>query len=122
MLDQRFYWGTIRKAIVAFGNIFNSITIERKDANGNTVGIQRVPLSYSPKQKFLARIQQQPDIDFNQFNVILPRMGFELTSIQYDPNIPALTFAGFTTANIGSTITSYPGGNQTILTIYIAWY
>ena len=86
MLDQRFYWGTIRKAIVAFGNIFNSITIERKDANGNTVGIQRVPLSYSPKQKFLARIQQQPDIDFNQFNVILPRMGFELTSIQYDPN------------------------------------
>jgi len=86
MLDQRFYWGTIRKAIVAFGNIFNSITIERKDANGNTVGTQRVPLSYSPKQKFLARIQQQPDVDFNQFNVILPRMGFELTSIMYDPN------------------------------------
>jgi hypothetical protein len=86
MLDQRYYWGTIRKAIVAFGNIFNSITIERKDTNGNTVGIQRVPLSYSPKQKFLARIQQQPDVDFNQFNVILPRMGFELTSIQYDPN------------------------------------
>jgi len=86
MLDQRFYWGTIRKAIVAFGNIFNSITINRTDSNGEIIGIQRVPLSYSPKQKFLARIQQQPDVDFNQFNVILPRMGFELTSIAYDPN------------------------------------
>lgn len=86
MLDQRFYWGTIRKAIVAFGNMFNNITIERKDGNGEVIGIQRVPLSYSPKQKFLARINQQPNIDTNQFQVILPRMGFEMVSLDYDPN------------------------------------
>jgi hypothetical protein len=86
MLDQRFYWGTIRKAIIAFGNMFNSITIERKDGNGNTINVQRVPLSYSPKQKFLARINQQPTIETNQFQVILPRMGFELVSLDYDPN------------------------------------
>jgi hypothetical protein len=86
MLDQRFYWGTVRKAIVAFGNMFNSITIERKDGNGNTINVQRVPLSYSPKQKFLARINQQPTIETNQFQVILPRMGFELVSLDYDPN------------------------------------
>ena len=86
MLDQRFYWGTIRKAIVAFGNMFNNITLERKDGNGNTIGIQKVPLSYSPKQKFLARINQQPNIDTNQFQVILPRMGFEMVSLDYDPN------------------------------------
>ena len=86
MLDQRFYWGTIRKAIIAFGNMFNSITIERKDGNGNTISVQRVPLSYSPKQKFLARINQQPTIETNQFQVILPRMGFELVSLDYDPN------------------------------------
>ena len=36
MLDQRFYWGTTRKAIVAFGNMFNFITIDRKDASGNS--------------------------------------------------------------------------------------
>lgn len=86
MLDQRFYWGTVRKAIVAFGNMFNSITIERKDGNGNTINVQRVPLSYSPKQKFLARINQQPTIETNQFQVVLPRMGFELVSLDYDPN------------------------------------
>ena len=86
MLDQRFYWGTIRKAIVAFGNMFNNITIERKDGNGEVIGIQRVPLSYSPKQKFLARINQQPNVDTNQFQIILPRMGFEMVSLDYDPN------------------------------------
>ena len=86
MLDQRFYWGTIRKAIVAFGSMFNGITIERKDAAGNSIQIQRVPLSYSPKQKFLAKIRQQPSVDETNFSVILPRMGFEMTSLDYDPN------------------------------------
>jgi len=85
MLDQRFYWGTVRKAIVAFGNMFNNITIEKKGPN-NTTYIQRVPLSYSPKQKFLAKINQQPDVDKNSVQVILPRMGFEMVSIDYDPN------------------------------------
>jgi hypothetical protein len=86
MLDQRFYWGTIRKAIVAFGSMFNGITIERKDAAGNSVQIQRVPLSYSPKQKFLAKIRQQPNTDETNFQVILPRMGFEMIALDYDPN------------------------------------
>jgi hypothetical protein len=85
MLDQRYYWGTIRKAIVAFGNMFNSITIEKKGPN-NTTYLQRVPLSYSPKQKFLARINQQPNVDKNSMQVILPRMGFEMVAVDYDPN------------------------------------
>lgn len=85
MLDQRYYWGTIRKAIVAFGNMFNNITIEKKGPN-NTTYLQRVPLSYSPKQKFLARINQQPNVDKNSMQVILPRMGFEMVAVDYDPN------------------------------------
>jgi len=86
MLDQRFYWGTIRKAVVAFGNMFNNITIERKDGNGNTVQLIKVPLSYAPKQKFLARIQQRPDTDTRNVQVVLPRMSFEMVQLEYDPN------------------------------------
>jgi hypothetical protein len=86
MLDNRFYWGTIRKSIVAFGNMFNNITIQRTNANGEIVQIQRVPLAYSPKQKFLAKIRQQPSVDATNFQVILPRMGFEMISLDYDPN------------------------------------
>ena len=86
MLDQRFYWGTIRKAIVAFGNMFNNITIQRVDADGNVVQLQKVPLSYSPKQKFLTKIRQQPNVDTQNVQVLLPRMGFEMVSLDYDPN------------------------------------
>jgi len=86
MLDQRFYWGTTRKAIVAFGNMFNSITIDRKDANGNSEETLRIPLSYAPKTKFLARIQQQPSLDDRPVQVVLPRMSFEMLSLEYDVN------------------------------------
>jgi len=86
MLDNRFYWGTIRKAVVAFGNIFNSITIERRDGNGTQVQLMKVPLSYAPKQKFLTKIRQQPNIDNQSVQIVLPRMSFEMLSIDYDPN------------------------------------
>ena len=81
MLDQRFYWGTTRKAIVAFGNMFNSITIDRKDADGNSEETLRIPLSYAPKTKFLARIQQQPNVDERPVLVVLTRMSFEMLSL-----------------------------------------
>jgi hypothetical protein len=84
MLDQRFYWGTIRKSIVAFGNMFNSITIERRDAEGNIVQVLKVPISYAPKQKALARIQQRPNVDDMNVQVIVPRMSFEMTTLNYD--------------------------------------
>jgi hypothetical protein len=86
MLDQRFYWGTTRKAIVAFGNMFNSITIDRKDADGNSEETLRIPLSYAPKTKFLTRIQQQPNVDERPVQVVLPRMSFEMLSLEYDVN------------------------------------
>lgn len=85
MLDKRFYWGTIRKAIVAFGNMFNNITIQRRDAEGNVIQLVRVPLSYAPKQKFLARIQQRPDSTTRNTQIVLPRMSFEMISLDYDP-------------------------------------
>jgi len=84
MLDQRFYWGTIRKAIIAFGNMFNSITIERRDADGNIIQVLKVPISYASKQKALARIQQRPNVDDMNVQVIVPRMSFEMTTLSYD--------------------------------------
>lgn len=86
MLDQRFYWGTIRKSIIAFGNMFNSITIERRDADGNIVQVLKVPISYASKQKALARIQQRPNVDDMNVQVIVPRMSFEMTTLTYDFN------------------------------------
>ena len=37
MLNAKFFWGTIRKSIIAFGNLFNNIHIDRKDSTGNVI-------------------------------------------------------------------------------------
>jgi hypothetical protein len=85
VFNNKFYWGTIRKSIVAFGNMFNNIHIDRLDSNGNIAQTLRVPLSYSPKQKFLARIAAQPQSFEQSFETYLPRLGFEMMSLAYDP-------------------------------------
>jgi len=42
-----------------------------------------IPLSYGPKQKFLARLNEDPDLKAPAIQ--LPRMAFELKNITYDP-------------------------------------
>ena len=44
----------------------------------------RVPLAYAPKEKFLVRLDQQPDLNKREFAITLPRMSFEITGISYD--------------------------------------
>lgn len=84
---QKFYHNTIRKGIVAFGNLFNNINIDRKDENGNVIQTLKVPLSYAPRQKFLARIETLESGDGKrEIQVILPRMAFEMLSVEYDPS------------------------------------
>lgn len=86
MLNQKFYWGTIRKSIVAFGNLFNGIYIDRRNESGEVVQTLKVPLAYAPRQKFIARIQAQPNSFEQSFQTFLPRMSFEMLGIEYDPS------------------------------------
>lgn len=84
---QKFYHSTIRKAVVAFGNLFNNMYLDRRDANGNAVQTLKIPLSYAPRQKFLARIGAITEGQGErEIQVILPRMAFEMLTIQYDPS------------------------------------
>jgi hypothetical protein len=69
---------------VAFGQLFNNIVVKRKDSNGNITQSIKVPLAYAPKEKFLVRLDQQPSLDDREFAITLPRMGFEITGINYD--------------------------------------
>src|SRR6056300_684929 len=82
---KTFYNEHIRKAIIAFGTVFNNINIERKNGDGDIIQTLRVPLAYSTKQKFLSRIEQIPTVESRgEVAIVLPRMGFEITSLQYD--------------------------------------
>lgn len=86
MFNQNFYHQTIRRAVAVFGSIFNEINIVRRDGSGKSLNSLKVPLAYGPKQKFLARINQQTDFNNTKIAIKLPRLSFELTSLDYNPD------------------------------------
>lgn len=77
--------GTLRKYIIYFGTLFNNIWINRYDNDGNLVQNIKVPLNYGPHEKFLARLEGNPDLQ-RPIAMQLPRMAFEITGITYDSN------------------------------------
>ena len=78
MLGTYNYNQIFRKTIVAFGTLFNNIEIRRSDE------VMKVPLAYGPKQKFLARLDQNPDPTNKRVQITLPRLSFEINSVNYD--------------------------------------
>ena len=84
MLGQQFYHETIRKVIVAFGTMFNNVQLVRKDNDGNIIQTMKVPLAYGPRQKFLVRLNEDADLS-KAVAVTLPRIGFEIQNLSYDP-------------------------------------
>jgi hypothetical protein len=66
MLGNYFYHGIIRKTIIGFGTLFNNIEIRKIDSDGSVASVMKVPIAYGPIQKFLARINQQPDLNKKQ--------------------------------------------------------
>jgi len=83
MLGTYYYHEIIRRTVVAFGTVFNDIYIRHKDSSGDSISEMKVALAYGPIQKFLARLQQQSELN-KPIAMTLPRMSFEMTSIQYD--------------------------------------
>lgn len=83
MFGSQFYHQSIRKYVIMFGNMFNDIVVRRLDTTGVSLQSVAVPLAYGPKEKFLVRITQDPNLD-QQVAIQLPRMGFEMTTLSYD--------------------------------------
>ena len=84
MLGQQFYYETIRNVVVGFGTIFNNIQLVRKDNSGVIQQTMKVPLAYGPRQKFLVRLNDDAALT-KAAAVTLPRIGFEITGLTYDP-------------------------------------
>jgi hypothetical protein len=82
---EYFYNEIFRSVIIGFGSMFNGIQIKHKDDSDDTTSVIKVPLAYGPTQKFLARLNQNPDLN-HPTQMTLPRMSFEFTNIQYDPS------------------------------------
>jgi len=78
-----FYHGAIRKTIVAFGRLFSDIKIQRQGTDGAIAQTVAVPLAYAPKEKWIVRIDSDPNLN-NHTYTSLPRLSFEITGYSYD--------------------------------------
>jgi len=84
MFGNHFYNEHTRRAVSVFGTLFNNITVVKRDGSGNALQQIKVPLSYGPREKFLARIRQEQNLSDPRLAIKLPRMSFEITGLEYD--------------------------------------
>lgn len=80
-----FYHSLFKKYVIVFGTLFNNINIERYDASGVLQQTLKVPIAYGPREKFLARVADNPSA-IALTAIKLPRMAFEVTGMTYAPN------------------------------------
>lgn len=85
MLSNRhFYFELTRKYVILFGNMFNNISLIRKNRDtGLELERVKVPIAYASKEKYFVRLNADPDLQ-RTIQVSLPRMSFELKSLSYD--------------------------------------
>jgi len=105
MFVGHFYHSKTKKAVALFGRLFNNIYVIRQNSSGAVISQLKVPLSYAPKQKYLERIRENPNLtDDSQVAIKLPRMSFEITSISYDAQRQLAKVGNFNTlSSDGST-------------------
>ena len=103
MFGDHFYHEKIRKSVAIFGALFNNIYVVRKTKAGQKSYSQvKVPLSYAPKNKYLERIRDVPDLQSDtRVAIKLPRMSFEIIAFTYDNTRQLTKVSNFKTAGSG---------------------
>jgi hypothetical protein len=84
MFGNPFYFSLLRKYVILVGTLFNNIRITRIDKDGNTTAIIKVPVTYSPKDKMLARVIQDAGVTRQTAVTPLPVISFEMGQMKYD--------------------------------------
>ena len=113
MLGTTYYHQTIRKYVAVFGTLFNDINVVRRDASDVIKEQIKVPIAYSPRDRWILRLRRARGISGTDEAVAmsLPRMGFDLTAITYDGgrklNTMGQVFAANTAAGTSTLMKQY---------------
>lgn len=83
MFSIPYYHSVIKKTIISFGSLFSDVQVIRRKADGTAYEIIKVPIAYGPKEKFIQRIDADPNLTAG-VHTTLPRLSFEITGYQYD--------------------------------------
>ena len=104
-----YYHGITRKVIVAFGQIFSDIKIQRFNSSNVIEQLISVPISYGNREKWYQRLKEESSLD-QRVLITLPRIGFEMSGIQYDASRKLNKLTQFRAC--------LPGANGNTLTAY----
>ena len=102
MFENHFYNESTRRMVSVFGSIFNDMEVVKKDANGKIIQKIKVPLGYAPRTKVLARLTEQTSDP--KMAMKLPRMSFEISSMEYDANARVSKHKNYTKVIVGDTL------------------
>lgn len=91
------YFETIRKIIVGFGNIFKDIKIVREKDNISQV--ISVPIMFGNRNRWYAILKEQNQENYAWRN-ILPAMSYDLVNLRYDPKRQIVPIKNITGNNI----------------------
>lgn len=81
---------TIRKIVLAFGNLFSQIPLVRYDDNGNEVERFIVSLIYAPKEQYVNRLNEDPELD-SKVQIVIPTLSYEMMGMEYDATRKQIT-------------------------------
>ena len=120
--NPQFYHRTIRKMVVVFGTLFNDLEIVRYTQAGVPKEKWKIPLTYSPKERFLTSITSDPNL-IRSINTVVPRMSFNLDSLEYDVNRKQVStlrnFAQNDDTSVNTQFVPIPYNFQFSLSIYV---
>lgn len=91
MFGHTYYHGLLRKYVALFGTLFNEVYINRPNTDSNIINTIKVPISYGPSDKTIARLDGDPNLN-RMPAIVLPRMAFEIDKISYanDRKLPTV--------------------------------
>lgn len=81
----------IRKIVLGFGNLFSQIPVVRyKDQDTNEYERFIVSLIYAPKEQYVHRLNDDPNLDA-RVQVVIPSLSYEMMGMSYDPSRKQIT-------------------------------
>ena len=97
-METHFKHLLLRRYLLSFGSLFDNITLTRENTTGAEVYRQVVPLEYGPKERWLTRLTQDPDLQ-RGVGQIVPRLSYEMSGLSYDSgrklnSLEKLTYVG----------------------------
>ena len=102
MFENHFYNESTRRMVSVFGSIFNDMEVVKKDSAGKVLQKIKVPLGYAPRSKVLARLNEQTSDP--KIALKLPRLSFEISSMEYDANARVSKHKNYTKVITGDTL------------------